>query len=287
MDLLVKKIAETPDSTLSVLYVDGAHFCFILEDGHRAAKVKHQTRVPDGTYQLAPRRAGSFFNKYRQQHGHQFVPHLLNVPGFEYILIHKGNTVADSSGCLIVGDEAGYDHANRVYSIAAGKSSQAYLRLYAVLHSAYEAGRTVRITLQRDEPKPPPVPAVPAVAIATPPPPMALLLCLLMFLAPPLRAQQDDSSSVQTATIVRLYNPIPDTTAGILLLVRSWDRAELEHRAGIIVGSSLMYRKYFVDTLVCVPRPRPGEKRCRHQWKEVPRERVAWVYIKPDDDEDR
>ena len=32
------------------------------------------------------------------------VPRILNVPGFEGILLHKGNTEKDSSGCLIVGE---------------------------------------------------------------------------------------------------------------------------------------------------------------------------------------
>jgi hypothetical protein len=282
MELLVKKIAETPDSTLSVLYVDGAHFCFVLEDGFRPAKVKHHTRIPDGTYRIGRRRTGTFFAKYHKQHGHQFVPHLLDVPGFEYILIHKGNTVANSSGCLIVGTEAGYDPKNRVYCIAAGRSSPAYLSLYALLNSALEAGQDVRITLQRDN-APPPAPAVPAISVQAPgAAAISLLLALFMFLAPALRAQIDDSSSV----IVPILPYVPDTTHGILVLARSWDRAELEHRPGIAVGASFGYRKFFIDTLVCAPRPLPGEKRCRHEWREIDRRRVAWFYRKPDDDDD-
>lgn len=31
------------------------------------------------------------------------MPEILNVKGFEGIRIHRGNTAADSSGCLIVG----------------------------------------------------------------------------------------------------------------------------------------------------------------------------------------
>jgi hypothetical protein len=34
----------------------------------------------------------------------RLLPRLLNVPGFDGILIHRGNTENDSSGCIIVGE---------------------------------------------------------------------------------------------------------------------------------------------------------------------------------------
>jgi hypothetical protein len=58
-------------------------------------KVMHKTAIPAGTYKMIVDISPS---KKR------LLPRLLNVPGFEGILIHRGNTEDDSSGCIIVGE---------------------------------------------------------------------------------------------------------------------------------------------------------------------------------------
>ena len=149
MKLEVYHIAETPACTLSQLRVDGKFFCFILEDGYREQKVYGQTRIPDGTYQIKKRTMGTFFDRYHRQYGHEFVPHIVMVPNFEYILMHPGNTPKDTKGCLLVGDsvERLDDGSFRVVS---GRSTPAYRRLYAVLQSTFRAGGDIYITLRRD-----------------------------------------------------------------------------------------------------------------------------------------
>jgi hypothetical protein len=61
-------------------------------------KVKHETAIPYGSYQIVM----SFSNRFQQ-----FLPELLDVPGFSGIRIHAGNTQADSSGCLLPGKRSG------------------------------------------------------------------------------------------------------------------------------------------------------------------------------------
>lgn len=291
MQITVKKLDETPNSTLSKLLVDGKFFCFILEDGHREKKVKHHTRIPDGTYRIGQRRTGTFYQRYKKQHGHKFVPHLLDVPGFEYILMHKGNTVADTSGCLIVCDAVGFDRVQEVYYGIAGSSSPAYLRLYEGLRGLFEAGQEVTIQLHRDEPNVE-LPVRPPMATAAPMtlPVVGVLLFLLLALAPALRAQTFTIDSISHGTFIHsgsasIYQPKIDTTHGIVLLSPDWQKGELTSVPAFAVGRYGGYERIYVDSLVCSTRPlRPGESRCRHEWRAVDRQKVAWFYRKPDNE---
>jgi hypothetical protein len=73
-----------------------AFLCHTLEDVVRDAGVKihGQTAIPKGVYELVV----SFSNRFKKR-----LPLLLNVPNFEGIRIHGGNSENDSSGCVLVG----------------------------------------------------------------------------------------------------------------------------------------------------------------------------------------
>jgi len=103
--------------TISNLYVDGVWFCNVIEDTDRklrqtdslahiqAVKVASRTAIPSGTYKVTLDVVSPKFSKktYYKTFCNGKLPRLCNVPGFEGILIHKGNTEKDSAGCLIVG----------------------------------------------------------------------------------------------------------------------------------------------------------------------------------------
>ena len=106
MKLTLKRIALRPSYTIGKLYIDDAYFCDTLEDTVRDTnksgkfdngeqKIKGKTAIPYGTYEIkwtySPR-----FKKY--------TPQLMNVPSFEGIRVHAGNTSADTEGCLILGE---------------------------------------------------------------------------------------------------------------------------------------------------------------------------------------
>ena len=106
MKLTLKRIALRSTYTIGRLYVDGNYFCDTLEDTVRdlnkngkfdngEKKVYAKTAIPYGTYEIkwtySPR-----FKKY--------TPQLMNVPSFEGIRIHAGNTSDDTEGCLILGE---------------------------------------------------------------------------------------------------------------------------------------------------------------------------------------
>ena len=109
MKLLVERFTSDNDTTISTIYLDGVFQCFGLEDEYRQDKVVSETRIPSGTYKVGIRKTGGFHAKYSQKYAdiHQGMLHVQDVPGFEYILIHVGNTDEDTAGCLLVGREPG------------------------------------------------------------------------------------------------------------------------------------------------------------------------------------
>lgn len=102
----------TENSTIGKLYIDGVYFCETLEDKDRGMnqslslaenkklKVKGQTCIPYGKYKgivnMSPAKK-------------RLLPRILNVPAFDGILLHKGNTNADSLGCVLLGTTRGVD----------------------------------------------------------------------------------------------------------------------------------------------------------------------------------
>jgi hypothetical protein len=70
--------------------------------------------------------------------------HVLDVPNFEYILIHCGNTDEHTAGCLLVGDSQENNQITKDGFI--GKSTQAYKRIYSDIANAIDCGEEVTIT---------------------------------------------------------------------------------------------------------------------------------------------
>ena len=101
MKLILSRI-EFGESTVGRLYIDGAFQCFTLEDKVRELpgkavsewKVKSQTAIPCGTYQVRITHSGRF---------NKMLPQILDVPGFAGIRIHAGNTKEDTEGCILLG----------------------------------------------------------------------------------------------------------------------------------------------------------------------------------------
>ncbi len=113
--------------TWGQLYVDGIKQCETLEDKVRPiseAKVLGDTAIPLGKYEVIV----SFSNKFRQ-----YMPLLLNVPGFTGIRIHSGNTTGDTIGCILVGQ-------SRTDSWL-GNSRLAYRRLFPLIRNASKIGK--------------------------------------------------------------------------------------------------------------------------------------------------
>lgn len=98
MELRVERLWPRENYTVGRLYVNNEFFSNTLEDKERdlssEPKVYGETAIPKGKYKV-------IYN-YSPKFGRN-LPRLLNVPYFEGILIHPGNTAKDSLGCILVG----------------------------------------------------------------------------------------------------------------------------------------------------------------------------------------
>jgi len=149
MKLKVLRFSSQEDSTSGLLFLEGKKglefLCYTLEDEARVLKIKGETRVPAGTYKLELRTEGGFHNKYKKRYGgfHKGMLHVTNVPNFEYILIHTGNTDEHTAGCLLVGDSQ--ENNNIIKDGFIGKSTNAYKRIYTDISRAIIDGKNVTI----------------------------------------------------------------------------------------------------------------------------------------------
>jgi len=140
MKITVNRFTNDGCATLSLVDVDGKFQCFGLEDEPRDVKVNGETRIPAGEYKIGIRDTGGFHGRYSKKFPniHKGMLQVLNVPNFEYILIHVGNTDDDTAGCLLLGSDA-LTSGNRI-----GRSVYAYNDFYKkVINEAIEGNVTI------------------------------------------------------------------------------------------------------------------------------------------------
>ena len=139
MEILVERKWKKPNYTIGVMSIDGKRFCETLEDVDRnlnssmtveqikAIKKPNETAIPTGTYKItldtfSPRFGNKSF--YKKVCGGK-LPRILNIKGFDGVLIHCGNTNLDTYGCILVGRNL---EVGKVL-----KSQETFEKLYKIL----------------------------------------------------------------------------------------------------------------------------------------------------------
>lgn len=143
MNIYIKRIAKRDTYTIGKMYLNNKYFCDTLEDKDRnltqdmplseikKIKVKHETAIPTGTYKVIV----NYSPKFKRM-----LPRILNVPGFDGILIHRGNSDKDTSGCILIGNN------NIVGKVT--NSTKYELTLIPILTEAYNNKETITLTIE-------------------------------------------------------------------------------------------------------------------------------------------
>ena len=142
MLIKMKRFYSNENATQGVMVVDG-QMVYTLEDERREIKVKNETRIPAGTYQIKLRNEGGMTQRYAERFGdmHKGMLWLQNVENFEWVYIHIGNHEDQTSGCILVGNKA--DN-----SMTIERSADAYNLIYPVIANAIESGEIVQIEIK-------------------------------------------------------------------------------------------------------------------------------------------
>jgi hypothetical protein len=127
MKITVKRIHRTNISTIGELYIDGVFECYTLEDIEREVKIKSETAISKGTYKVIINQSNRF---------KRLLPLLLNVPNFEGVRIHSGNTNHDTEGCILVGQTRSKNFI--------GQSRKAFDKLFKKM----QAAKNITITIE-------------------------------------------------------------------------------------------------------------------------------------------
>ena len=95
MKIEVKRDVRNEKFTLGKMYIDGEFFCYTLEDPVRQAGVKiyGDTAIPAGKYEVTI----TYSNHFKK-----LLPLINEVPGFEGVRIHGGNSADDTNGCILI-----------------------------------------------------------------------------------------------------------------------------------------------------------------------------------------
>jgi len=136
LKMIIERGASGASCTIGKLYVDGVFFAYSLEDVDRklesgGQKIKSETAIPRGVYDVVI----DFSTRFQKQ-----MMHVLNVPQFEGIRIHAGNTAADTEGCILLGkvrsDNAVFNSRDTVDA------------LFRIVRDRIAAGQTVSLEVK-------------------------------------------------------------------------------------------------------------------------------------------
>jgi hypothetical protein len=117
MEATLKRIASRSDGTFGVLIADTVPFAVTAEPPWRG-NAPNQSCIPLGEYVCKRVNSPKFGNTFE----------ITNVPSRTDILFHQGNTMDDTLGCVLIGEQ--FEHLNgKVAVLTSFKGFQEFMQL--------------------------------------------------------------------------------------------------------------------------------------------------------------
>lgn len=153
MRLTLKRTYNNAKYCIGHLYVDGEYLSDTLEDTSRGLnskmslkeilkiKINGLTAIPTGIYAISLNTVSPKYSKKKffMDLCKGKMPRVLNVPGYDGILIHPGNSAKDTDGCILVG-----------YNKVKGglvNSTEAFIKLYGMLKKAHDSHEGIYLNI--------------------------------------------------------------------------------------------------------------------------------------------
>lgn len=121
--MILTRNTMTDRSTIGDLFLDGKFQCYTLELTCRK-QVGVKNCIPAGKYEVQI----TYSTRFKRD-----MPLLLDVPGYEGIRIHTGNSESNTDGCILVGNSKTNDWV--------GESVAAFNDLYPKIEERLKLGK--------------------------------------------------------------------------------------------------------------------------------------------------
>lgn len=151
--IIVQRRWKKEDYTIGKLFIDGKYICNTCEDTDRGLdegidlqmiktrKIPTRTAISTGMYEVRMDIVSNKYSKYEyyQKVCNGKVPRLMNVKGFEGILIHCGEHIGWLSGCILVGDNTKKGRLTN--------TQERFEEIYKILLEAHKKGEKIIIDI--------------------------------------------------------------------------------------------------------------------------------------------
>lgn len=151
--LTVLRYIDDGETTLGLIFLRNKFFAYTLEDTHRDEKIKEKTRIPAGIYNIGYSPVDPAQSRITRDYLRLYSPwftkhlHLQNVPGFEGIYIHVGNSHDHTAGCLLIADGVLAGTEQKTLQ----NSRNAYQRFYKIIAALLNSNEQVNIQILNED----------------------------------------------------------------------------------------------------------------------------------------